>query len=138
MTSTTQAIEGVARDLLEAPNFAYVATLDADGAPHVIPVWQHPGAGGTVELNSAEGRVWARNVERDERIALVVPDKDNPYQYVEVRGRVSEMSRDGADDHINELSKKFLGQDEYPFRKADEVRIRIVVQAERVRHYGDD
>ena len=87
-------------------------------------------------LNSVEGRAWARNLERDPRITLTVQNMENPYEYVEVRGKVAERTHDGADEHIDALAKKYLGVDSYPYRQAGEQRVIIRVEPEHVHVNG--
>src|SRR3981081_31007 len=112
-------IEGRAEELLKGKNFAHVATLRADGSPQVAPTWVDLQDGRPV-LNTAEGRTWPRNLERDPRITLEVQNFENPYEYVEIRGRVAERTHDGADAHIDLLAKKYLGVDSYPMRQPGE------------------
>ncbi len=123
------------REILEAPNFAFVATVRKDGTPHVVPVWVHTD-GEKVLLNSSEGRAWPANLERDPRITITVTNSENPYEYVEIRGRVAEKTHEGAKEHIDELAKKYLGADEYPFLQPGEQRIKYVVAPEKARYYG--
>ena len=130
-----EPIEGRARELLEAPNFSMIATIRKDGTPHVVPTWVDV-EDNQVVLNSADGRAWPANLRRDNRITLTVPDKDNPYEYVEIRGRLAEETRDGADDHIDAMAKKYLGQDTYPFRQEGEVRLIFRIEPDWVKHYG--
>ncbi|HEY1690273.1 MAG TPA: PPOX class F420-dependent oxidoreductase [Solirubrobacteraceae bacterium] len=129
------AIEGRAAELLKDKNFCTVATLRHDGSVHAAPVWVDLEDGIAV-LNSAEGRTWPRNLERDPRVTLTVQNLDNPYEYVSIRGRVSERSNDGADEHIDKLAMKYLGQERYPFRQPGEVRVIIRVEPEDVHVYG--
>ena len=124
-------IEGRAEDLLRAKNFAHVATLRADGSVQVAPTWVDVQDGRPV-INSAEGRAWPRNLERDPRITLEVENTENPYEYVEIRGRVAEITREGADEHIDSLAKKYLGQDQYPYRQPGEQRVIIRLEPENV------
>jgi PPOX class probable F420-dependent enzyme len=128
-------IEGRAEDLLNAKNFCHVATLRADGSVHGVPVWVDVQDGRPV-LNSAEGRAWVRNVERDPRVTLTVVNGENPYEYVEVRGRVAERTHDGADAHIDAMAKKYMGVDEYPLRQPGEQRVIIRVEPEHVHAFG--
>jgi hypothetical protein len=72
-----------------------------------------------------------KDMQRDGRIALSIADPDNPYRYLEVRGRVSERTYDGADAHIDAMARKYLGQDKYPFRQPGEVRVLYKVLPER-------
>ena len=124
-------IEGRSEQLLKAKNFGFVATHRADGTIHDVPVWVDV-QDGRPTLNTAEGRSWPGNLERDPRLTLTVPNMDNPYEYVEIRGRVAERTHEGADEHIDALAKKYLGQDRYPYRRPGERRVIIRVEPEHV------
>ena len=128
-------IEGRAEELLRAKNFAHIATVRADGSVQVAPTWVDVQDGRPV-VNSAEGRAWVRNLERDPRITLEVQNMENPYEYVEIRGRVAERTHEGADEHIDRLAKKYLGVDQYPMRQPGEQRLIIRVEPEQVRVMG--
>ncbi|HEV3177484.1 MAG TPA: PPOX class F420-dependent oxidoreductase [Stellaceae bacterium] len=101
--------------------FASLATVMPDGSPQVTPVWIDY-AGGLLRVNTAKGRVKARNMTAGAPVALVILDPDNPYRHLAVRGRVKRMTEQGADAHIDALAKKYLGQDKYPHRRPGEVR----------------
>jgi PPOX class probable F420-dependent enzyme len=116
--------------LLDAPNVAVISTRNPDDSILSAVVWQSI-EDGHVAVNSAKGRQWPANLDRDSHITLVVVDPENPYSYVQVRGR-AEGTTDGADEHIDALAKKYLGQDEYPFRQPGEERIKFVIQPEKV------
>lgn len=131
----SEKIEGRAEELLRATNFCNVSTLRADGSVHSAPVWVDV-QDSTPVLNTARGRVWANNLERDPRVTLTVQNLENPYEYVEIRGRASAPSTDGADAHIDALAKKYLGADEYPMRQPGEERVIIRVDPDRVRVHG--
>lgn len=120
------------RQLVENLNYAVVSTLNADGSVHSAVVWIGVDDGG-VAINSAVGRVWPSNLERDPRVTVLLADQSNPYDYVEIRGR-AEGTIDGADEHIDGLAKKYLGQDTYPYRQPGEQRIKYLITPERVRH----
>ncbi len=130
-----ESIEGRARELLEAPNFCQVGSLRKDGSPAVTPVWVDV-EGDLVVLNTAEGRAWPTNVRRDPRVNLTVLNQENPYEFVSIKGRVVEDSQDGADEHIDAMAMKYLGEEKYPFRAEGEVRVKMKVEAETVRHFG--
>jgi PPOX class probable F420-dependent enzyme len=134
MTSMT-SIPSSHRELFDKKAFAHLATVGADGAPQVTPVWVDYD-GTHVRFNTARGRVKTRNLERNPRVALSIQDPDNPYRYVQVRGRVSEMTETGADAHIDALAKKYLGQDRYPHRRPGEVRVTVKVAPEAVQSMG--
>jgi PPOX class probable F420-dependent enzyme len=119
------------RALLEAPNHAIISTQNGDGSILSTVVWVDY-VDGVLAVNSAVGRRWPANLERDPHITLVVMDPSNPYLFVEVRGRVK-STLDGADQHIDALAKKFIGKDVYPFRAPGERRIKFVVEPDRVR-----
>jgi PPOX class probable F420-dependent enzyme len=111
------------RDLFEEKKaFASLATLMPDGSPQVTPVW-FDRKDGKFRVNTAKGRVKARNMQDGAHVALAIMDPDNAYRYVQVRGTVSCITEEGADAHIDSLAKKYLGQDKYPFRQPGEVRV---------------
>jgi PPOX class probable F420-dependent enzyme len=119
------------QDLLSRPNHAVISTLNEDGSISSSVVWISS-EDGAVAVNSAEGRKWPSNLDRNPQTAVVVYDQNNPFEYVEVRGTAERA--DGADEHIDALSRKYIGKDEYPFRQPGEERIKFVVEPERVRH----
>ena len=123
------------RDLFTKKAFAHLATVGRDGAPQVTPVWVD-WDGTHVRFNTAKGRVKDRKLRNNPRVALSIQDPDNPYRYVQVIGRVVEMTETGADGHIDALAKRYLGQDRYPFRRPDEVRVTVKVAPERVQGMG--
>ena len=131
----TATINDRAEKLLKAKNFCNVATLRTDGTVHGVPVWVDVQDGQPV-LNTAEGRAWPRNLERDPRVTLTVQSMENPYEYLEVRGRVAERTHDGADEHIDAMAKKYMGVEEYPLRQPGEQRIIIRIQPEHVHVFG--
>lgn len=118
--------------LLDEPNPATVSTLNADGTVHGTVVWADL-LDGSLAVNTAVGRHWPNNLERDPRITVVIYDQGNPYEYLEVRGRARGRT-EGADEHIDRLAKKYMGVDTYPWHNPDEQRITYLVDAERVRH----
>ncbi len=115
--------------LLLEPNIVHLATLMADGSPQVTPVWVDYD-GTHILVNTALGRVKARNLERDERVALSVTDRNSASRTVSVRGRVVEITEEGALDHINKLAKKYRGTDHYSGPVTER---RIIVRIEPVR-----
>lgn len=110
-------------DLLQHKKaFASLATVMADGLPQVTPVW-FDYTGGMIRVNTARGRTKARTLKAGAPVALAILDPDNPYRYVQVRGRVERVTEAGADGHIDALARKYLGKDTYPFRGPGEVRV---------------
>jgi PPOX class probable F420-dependent enzyme len=107
--------------------FANVATVMKDGSPQVTPVW-FDYTNGKIRINTARGRVKARTLKEGRRVALAIMDPENPYRYVQVRGRVLSVSEKGADAHIDSLAKKYLGKDKYPFSQPGDVRVMYEIE----------
>jgi PPOX class probable F420-dependent enzyme len=120
------------KQLLEQPNYAVVSTLNRDGSIHNTIIWINV-EGDRVAVNSAIGRLWPTNLQRDPRVTVVVYEAGNPYNFVEIRGTAT-GSTEGADEHIDALAKKYIGADEYPYRRPDEQRIKFVIEPTHVRH----
>ena len=103
------------RDLFEKKTFAHVATLLPDGSPHVTPVWvDYDADADRLLVNTERGRRKEENVREDGRVAVSMTDPDNPYRMLSVRGEVDEITTEGAREHIDELAKRYMGEDEYP------------------------
>jgi PPOX class probable F420-dependent enzyme len=122
-------------DLLTKPAFANLATLNPDGSPQVTPVWVDFD-GSHVIVNTARGRVKAKNLAREPRVALSIADPENPYRYLGIQGRVVEMTEQGGDAHIDKMAKKYLGKDTYPGRTPGEVRIIVTIALDKVHTNG--
>ncbi len=129
----SQSIPEQARSLFKNKNFAFFSTLMKDGSPQVSPVWVDID-GDEIVVNTAEGRVKQRNVLRDPRVAISVADSANPYTMIAVQGRVVKQTAEGADQHIDQMAKKYLGMDRYPGRAPGEKRILLRIRPEKV-HY---
>ncbi|MFQ5828660.1 MAG: PPOX class F420-dependent oxidoreductase [Candidatus Methylomirabilia bacterium] len=115
--------------------FAHLATVNADGIPQVTPVWVDFD-GTHVRFNTARGRLKDRNLAQNPKVAVAIMDPDNPYRYVQITGRVAAVGEEGADQHIDALAKKYLGQDRYPYRRRGEVRVTYKILPERVGGMG--
>ena len=124
-------------DLLQQKKkaFADLATVMADGSPQVTPVW-FDYANGAIRVNTAKGRVKSRTLRPGAAVALAIMDPDNPYRYVQIRGRVRSATEQGADAHIDALAKKYLGKDTYPFRQPGEVRVMFEIEPVAVSGMG--
>ena len=116
--------------LLRKPLLVHVATVMPDGTPQSTPVWVDTD-GEKVLFNTAKGRVKHRNMLRNPAVALSFVDDENPYRMFEIRGTV-DLVEDGADDHIDFLAKKYLNEDEYPFRQPGEERVIVQVRPEAI------
>jgi PPOX class probable F420-dependent enzyme len=118
-------------DLFSKRAFAHLATLMPDGSPQVTPIWVDFD-GRYILVNSAMHRQKDRNMRRDARVALSILDPDNAYRYLQVRGKVVEITLEGADAHIDKLANKYLGADKYPYRRAGEQRVIYKIHIEHV------
>ena len=114
---------------------ASLATVMPDGSPQVTPVW-FDYLEGRIRVNTARGRVKDRNMTQNARVALAIIDPENPYRYVQVRGRVASISEEGADAHIDSLAKKYLGKDKYPYARPGEVRVVYTIEPVTVQSSG--
>ncbi len=120
-------------ELLRRPSTCYVATTMADGSPQLTQTWVDTD-GERVLINSVQGYLKVRNIERDPRVA--VSDPDNPRRYFQVRGRVVDVTTDGGAEHIEKLSQKYFGGP-YPwFGGRDQVRVMITIEPEKVSGMG--
>lgn len=121
--------------LLRRPSICYIATVMADGSPQMTQTWVDTD-GEHVIINSVQGFVKLKNIERDPRVAVTITDPDNTFRYFQVRGRVINTTTDGAADHIEMLAQKYLGTP-YPwYGGRDQVRVIIVIEAEKVSGMG--
>ncbi len=128
-----EKLEGRIREIVEqGKNYAHVAIPRKDGTVQTVIAWAHTDDDGNVTLNSAEGRKWPANLRRAKTATVTLMADGNPYEYVSVTGRLAGDTHDGADEHINALSKKYIDKDEYPFRQPGEERIKFTLTPERV------
>src|SRR5579872_1305029 len=130
-----QSIPDKYSELFSKRAFASLATLMPDGSQQVTPVSVDL-EGDLVIVNTARGRQKDKNMRRDPRVAMTLIDPENPYRYLEIRGRVAEITEDGADAHIDKMAKKYLGADKYPYRQPSETRLIFKIQPERVNTMG--
>jgi PPOX class probable F420-dependent enzyme len=123
--------EGVRR-LLDGPNLASVATIDARGRPRVHPTWVSTD-GETVWLNSQEGRQWLTRLRRSGRVAISIVNAEDPEEYVEIRGTLVGDTHEGAKEHIDALSRTYLGVD-YQHHFEGEQRVIFRIAPDHVTH----
>jgi PPOX class probable F420-dependent enzyme len=117
-------------DLLRRPSPCFLATLMPDGSPQMTQTWVDTD-GRNILVNTVEGFQKVRNMERDPRVAVNVADPDDPSRYFSVRGRVVDITKDGAADHIETLAQRYLGGP-YPwFGGRDQVRLLVTIAPER-------
>ncbi len=124
------------REFLESPFVGVVTTLRPDGSPHSTVVWVDVDDDG-VSFNTAYGRAKPRYLGRNPRVGLTVVDPGDAFRWLSLSG-TAELTDHGADDQIDNLAQKYLGQSPYPFRKPDERRVSVRIQADRVEAVGID
>lgn len=123
------------RELLAAPNFCNVSTTREDGTIHSVPVWVDV-EGDLVVLNTEKNRAWPRNIRRTGKTTLMVLNHENPYEYLEIAGHVAEETEEGANESIDALAKKYIGQDKYPFHQEGDVRVIFRIAPDRVHRHS--
>jgi PPOX class probable F420-dependent enzyme len=119
-------------ELLRKPSICFLTTLMADGSPQVTETWVDTD-GKNVVINTVQSHQKVRNVERDARVAVAVADRDNPSRYVEIRGRVADLTETGGAEHIDQMSHKYLGRPYPSFGGSGQVRVIMTIEAEKVR-----
>lgn len=124
---STTTLNDNSKALLSRPVFASFALIRSDGKPHVTPVWVDVD-GDTILVNTAMGRSKAKHVHENSDVAISATDPDNPYSAVAFLGRVTGVTEEGADAHIDALAKKYLGLDSYPNRQPGERRVKISIK----------
>ncbi len=122
-------------ELFQKKSFGHLATLLPNGTPQTSPVWVDFDDT-YVLVNSARGRLKDKNMRQRPQVALSIQDPDDPYRYLEVRGRVVEITEQGAEDHIDRFAKRYLGLDRYPYRQLGEVRVFYKIKPERTSTQG--
>ena len=122
------------RRFLDNPFYGVVTTIRPDGTPHNTVVWVEQ-SDGEVFFNTATGRAKARHLERNQAVALTVVDPNDAYRWLSLSG-TAEVTREGADDQIDRLSKKYTGREKYTGHKPGEDRLKVRIRIERLRPYG--
>jgi len=128
-------LSNLAKKLIDGRNFGFLATLMPDGSPQITPVWIDR-EGDIILVNTTVGRVKHKNITRDPRVALAIIDHENPYTMVSIRGRVVEITTEGAEEHIDKLAKKYLGLEKYPWKRKGETRIILKINPEKIAEVG--
>ena len=123
------------RDLLNAKGIAHLASLGPEGEPQSHPVW-YDFLDGRLVISTTKDRQKYRNVERDPRVSATITDPENPYRYLEIRGRVVDIEDDPEKKFIDSLAQKYLGQDEYPDKQPGAERVNIAIDAEHCATMG--
>ncbi len=133
----TDTFTPAARALFASKALAHVATVGEDGAPYVTPVWVDL-EGDEILINTALGRVKARHLANDPRVAICVADPADPYNVVALRGTVTRFTTEGADDDINRLAKKYLGHDRFAGGDPNEIRVSVYIRPDHISMQPED
>lgn len=108
--------------------FAALTTLGPDGAPSTNIMWidaddEH------LLINTEIHRRKYQNMTRDPRVSILLPDHENPYRYIEVRGHVAGTEGGQvARDHIDALSQRYMGRDYAATVKSERVIAKVAVE----------
>ncbi|MFW5691969.1 MAG: PPOX class F420-dependent oxidoreductase [Chloroflexota bacterium] len=123
------------KDLVERPIVMTLVTLMPDNQPQATPVW-FSYDGEYVLVNTAKGRQKDRNMRERPQVTALIVDPDNPYRYLELRGRVESFTEEGALDHINSLSKRYFDREDYyagqPHLRGKETRVIFKIKPEHI------
>jgi PPOX class probable F420-dependent enzyme len=115
-------------DLFERQTFAHISTVMPDGTPQVTPVWvDYDAERDRVLVNTARGRQKERNLAANPKVGVSMLDPDDAYRWCSVRGEVTEMTEDGAVEHIDELARRYLDVEEYPNKDAEDAP-RVIIE----------
>lgn len=123
-------------DLFFGKNFAHVATINPDGSPQVTPMWiDYDKESNEILVNTAKGRKKTRNMKVGAKVALSIPDSTSSYRYLAIQGEISEVTTDGALDHINKLSMRYFEREKYNLPEG-EIRVLIRIKPKFVHTSG--
>ncbi len=117
-----ESIPEKALDLFQKPLLAHLATVMPDGTPQVTPVL----------INTSKNRQKALNMDRQPKVGLDIVDSANPWHWLSIRGHIAEATEEGANDHIDKMSKKYTGRDTYANHQPDDVRVLYKIETDRV------
>lgn len=131
----TDVIPESHRDLLDKKGFAHLASIGPDGEPQSHPVW-YDFQDGRLVISTTKDRQKYRNITREPRVSATITDPENPYRYLEIRGRVEDIEDDPDKAFIDELAQKYLDKDEYPNKVADAERVNIAIEPEHCATMG--
>ena len=122
-------------DILESNALAHIATIGPNGEPQNNPVW-FGWDGKNIKFSQTKTRQKYHNIQRNPNIAISIVDPQNPYRYLEIRGTVERIEEDPNLDFINEMAKKYLGEDKYPWHNPKDERVVVYVRPEHTTKMG--
>ncbi len=118
-------------------NFGFIGTVNKDGSPQVTPTWMdivenEDAKEWMILVNTAKDRIKQKNVSRDPRVSISLVDEYNPYSMVTIKGRVVEQTTEGADEHIDNLARRYLNAERYPSHSPNVQRIILKIKPEKI------
>ena len=122
-------------DLFQKKSIAFLALHTKGDDMMVNPVWVAYD-GENIVLNSVQGRVKDKLMRLHPTVTVCITDPDNPFRYVEVRGKVVQVTTEGAEENINHLSERYMGVTPYPYRKPGDVRVIYRIKPSKVVPFG--
>ena len=126
------------QNLFEKDTFAYVGTLTPEGVPHVTPVWiDYDEEADRLLVNTERGRRKEQNVQQNPNVGVGMTDPDDPYRALTVLGEVDEITEEGAREHIDELARRYTGDDEYQ-PEIQTSRVLLKIRPDEVVAHGGD
>ncbi|THG28455.1 PPOX class F420-dependent oxidoreductase [Naasia lichenicola] len=122
-------------ELLHGKSICYLATTMPKGSPQITQTWVDTD-GERIIINTVEGFQKVRNIRRDPRVALTVSDPANPTRYIQVRGRVVDVTAEGGAEGIEAMSQKYTGRP-YPwYGGRDQTRLILTIEADHISGEG--
>ncbi|MGI8649597.1 MAG: PPOX class F420-dependent oxidoreductase [Rubrobacter sp.] len=122
-------------DILDSKTVAHVATIGPKGEPQNNPVW-FGWDGEFVKISQTKGRQKFKNVGRNPQVALSFVDLENHLRYIEIRGEVDHIDEDPDNAFINEMAKKYIDKDIYPYHQPGDERVVLFIRPEHTTQMG--
>ncbi|HZT65048.1 MAG TPA: PPOX class F420-dependent oxidoreductase [Acidimicrobiales bacterium] len=135
MATGTKVVPDTHQDILTKTGFAHLATIGPAGEPQSHPVW-YAWQDDELLISTTKDRQKYRNLKGEKRVAASITDPDNPYRYVEIRGRVTTMEDDPNMEFIDSLAQRYMNKDKYPYTQPGDQRVIIHIRPEHAATMG--
>jgi PPOX class probable F420-dependent enzyme len=122
------------QELLTGPNFGVVSSHNPNGTILSTVIWVGY-CDGELSINTAAGRPWCRNVERNPNLTVLVTDRENGNRFVEIRG-TAVVTAEGAVDHVQAVARKYTGRDYTWPTGREKQRLKFIVTPEKIRYFS--
>jgi len=127
---SADALENV-KDILESKGFAHLATIGPNNELHSSPVW-FIWDGKELLISQTKSRQKYKNILKNPLVAVSILDPDNPYRYAEIRGKVTSISDDPDFSFIDQVTKKYIDQDHYPWHQPGDERVVLHITPDKL------